>query len=85
MPLLAGRLIQVFIRYYLICEYEPIVLSAIIFLLTVNILLLLYLLAEKICLRETDQVNSSSLPDNKFLRIFKPTVNSYDTPLSVEQ
>ena len=67
------------------CEYEPVVLSAIIILLTVNILLLLYLLTEEICLWETDQASSNFLPDNKFLRFPKPTVKSYETPLSIER
>ena len=65
------------------CEYESIVLSAIIILLTVIILLLLYLLTKKICLWETDQANSSSLPDDEILRFLKPTVKSNETPLSV--
>ena len=67
------------------CEYEPLVLSAMIILLTGFILLPLYLLTERICLRETDQAYSSSSPDNKFLRFPKPKVKSYETPLSVEQ
>ena len=67
------------------CEYEAIVSSAINLLLTVIILLLLNLLTEKICLRETDQANSSSLPDKNFLRFLKQAVKSYETPLSVEQ
>ena len=67
------------------CDYKPIVIYAMIFLLTVIILLLLHLLSEKICLWETDQANSSSLPDNKFRRFLKPTVKSYETPLSVER
>ena len=65
-------------------EYEPIVLSAIIILLTVIIPLLLYLLTEKIYPWETDQANSSSLPDNKFPQFLEPTAKSYETPLSVE-
>ena len=77
--------VQVFVGYYLMCEYEQIVSSAINILLTVIVLLLLNLLTEKICLRETDQANSSSLPDNKFLRLLKQAVKSYETPLSVEQ
>ena len=44
------------------CESEPAFLSAVIVLLTINILLLVYLLTEKICLLEN---NSSSLPDTK--------------------
>ena len=56
------------------CEYERIVYSAIIILLTVITLLLVYLLTEKVCLWETDQVNSSSLSENKFLRFRKATV-----------
>ena len=67
------------------CDYEPIVLSANVNLLTGSIQLLLYLLTEKICLWETDQAISSFLPDNKFLRFLKLTVKSYDTPLSVER
>ena len=42
--------IGVFSRSYLMCEYEPVKLSAIIILLTINVLLLLYLLTEKMCL-----------------------------------
>ena len=67
------------------CEYEPVVLFVIIILLTVIILLLFYLWTVKICLWETDQANSSSLPDNKFLWFLKPTVKSYETPFSVER
>ena len=66
-------------------KYETIVISAVIILLTVINLLLLYLLTEKICLSGTDQANSSSLPDNKFLRFLKPGVKSYETPFSVER
>ena len=47
------------------CESEPAILFAVIVLLTVIILLLVYLLTEKICLWE---INSSSLPDTKFLQ-----------------
>ena len=43
-------LIGVFIRYYLMCEYEPSVLSADNTLLAVNIVLQIYLLTEKFCL-----------------------------------
>ena len=60
-------LFEVLFQYYLICEYIPVVLSAIIILLTVIFVLLLHLLTEKICLWETDQANSSSLPANKFI------------------
>ena len=55
-------------------EYEPIKLSLNIILSAVIILLLLYLLNGKICLREIDQVNFTSLPDNEFLRFIEPTV-----------
>ena len=51
--------------YYWMCESEPAILSAAIVLLTVITLLLVYLLTEKICLWE---INSSSLPDTKFLQ-----------------
>ena len=47
------------------CESEPAILSAVIVFLTVIILLLVYVLTEKICLWE---INSSSLPDTKFLQ-----------------
>ena len=47
------------------CESEPAILSAVIVLLAVIILLLLYLLTEEICLWE---INSSFLPDTKFLQ-----------------
>ena len=67
------------------CEYEPIVLLAIIILLAVIILLLLYLSTVKICLWGTDKANSISLPDNKILRFLKSTALSYETPLSVER
>ena len=49
------------------CESEPAILPAVIVLLTVIILLLVYLLTEKICLRES---NSSSLPDTKISSIY---------------
>ena len=58
---------EAFIGYYLMCEYEPVTLSLINILLAVIILLLLCFLTEKICLWKTDEVNSNSLPDNKFL------------------
>ena len=48
------------------CETEPVILSAVFVLLTVVILLLVYLLTEKICLWEN---NSSSLPDTKISSI----------------
>ena len=64
------------------CESEPVILSAVIVLLTVVILLLVYLLTEKVCLRE---INSSSLPDTNFLQLTLLTVKSYETPLSVER
>ena len=46
----------VFIRYYLMCESEPVILSAIIILLTIIILLFLYLLSLKICLWELTEL-----------------------------
>ena len=60
--------IEVFIRFYLMCEYEMKISSLIIILLTAIILLLFYLLTEKICLLGTDQANSIFLLDSKFLR-----------------
>ena len=62
--------IEVVMRYCMMCDYESVIISLIIILLAVIILLLLYLLTAKNCLWETDQVNSSSLPHNKFLRLF---------------
>ena len=47
------------------CESERAILSAFIVLLTVIILLLVYLLTEKNCHLE---INSSSLPDTRFLQ-----------------
>ena len=82
---LFNEYIEVFFRFHLMCEHKPIVLSAIIIFLTVTVLLLSYLLTEKICLWETDQANSSSLPDNKFLRFLRATVKRCETPFSVER
>ena len=45
-----------FLFDYLMCEHEPIILSAIIILLTIIILLLLYLLTVKICLWELTKI-----------------------------
>ena len=67
------------------CEHDPVVLSAIIFLLTVTTLFLLFLLTVKILLWETNQANSSSSPDNEILRFLKPTVTSYETLFSIER
>ena len=47
------------------CESEPTILSAVI-VLTIIILLLVYLLTEKICLWES---NSQSLPDTNFFNL----------------
>ena len=47
--------IETFVRYFLMCEYKPVVLFLIIILLAV-IILLLYLSSEKTCLCEIDQV-----------------------------
>ena len=60
------------------CESQRAILSAIFVLLTVIILILVYLLTEKICLWE---INSSSLPDTKFLQ-FTSVKELRDTPLS---
>ena len=57
--------IEVINWYYWMCGSEPAILSAVIVFLTVIILLLLYLLTEKICLWE---INSNALPDTKFLQ-----------------
>ena len=42
-------LLKYFSRIYLMCEYEPVILALVIILLTINILLLLFSLTEKIC------------------------------------
>ena len=57
-------IIEVFIRYYLICEYKLVILSVIIILLSVIIFLLLYLLTEQICEKLT-----------KIIQVLRQTVN----------
>ena len=60
--------IEVFIRYYLMCEYEPVILSLIIILLTVIILLVLNLYLRKFVCEEL----------TKLIQILCQTINFFD-------
>ena len=62
--------IEVFIRYHLMCEYKPVILSLFIILLAVILLLLLYLLTEKIRLWGIDQVNQILCQTMNFFDLF---------------
>ena len=66
------------------CEAEPVILSAIINLLTIIILLFLYLLSLKNCLWEMTKL-MQVFARQKNSSILSETVKTYETPLSVQR